>query len=1384
MAHTASRGIVHRDVKPGNIFICEGAGSGGKDLSVKLIDFEIARQGHGSTTAATGNLRGSFNYMAPEFLEAGFRGDLLSDVFSTGVTLHETLTGKLPYDLIDGNGEDAVLDFVARWKGLSDGRNPVSISPDVNRLLAHTDKLLLGCLSPARERRFGNFEDFRAAIRSVRFRTLTNPASGNAYQMLQFIGRGGFGEVFKAREPKTGQVVAIKHLRRAKYADRFKREAKILAKFDDSCFVRFVESFSRELDGRVQEFLVMGFLDGMPGNSLWDAIRRSKGAGLPAKDVFTAFIRYAHGLKMLHAAGIFHRDVKPSNLYFPAGKPERAAIMDLGIARDTKGTMTVGSVPGTPDYMPPEVVTAGSRGESGMDVYALGLCLYEALTAKTAFARLPSDIEGFRRLVERVNSKALPRFDDTRIDTDVYDLLTDMTAYNPSCRIKDVGEVERRLRELLGKLAPSSTSNLESALDNLEGYQSHGELKKWLLWAAMITGGGVFVCGALSFAFSWAKKVYAERRFADVVDAYKRLDPEATDKENAWVIEFNPQSYSRLRLESARFAEYTNAIDVVKRQVRVEANRKEWLDRISGCLLHDGGLAADAFGELDGRNLPADLEDDDLIRAKCSELGRAVRAELVGCLSIGDIGNRRERLSAANRILLNRWAIKVLGAGEVRRMKKSVEEAMAMSVGSVHNECGDEIEVCGVKIGVNEAKTITVQKGRPERQLVTRRGHKPIPLPPGFDGMVFEVDDSMFKIEPVRFAIPKLAEGLRFFLRDHEYSGGETLELEPGRYVGRYSRDDVTPTGERVYRDCLVEFSVTGSADVEIPEPGNWEHTAQYEAFLAAPVDVKVPKLEEGVRCRIDGEVVASGEAKVTPGRHLCAYERDDCIAQTNSFEVLPGKSLVLTVPRGWKPTKELDRLRAATRLSKQKSWAEVEKAIQGIRVVADGNVRELDRLNREVAAWKKAEAERIERERLAAERKQAAERKAFKAEIERLLEIEPITDRRRRLAKANELLAGEAARRLLARDEIERLRDAAHAAVHLVVGRIRNACDFSFSVDGVALAPKESRMVKYDEKRAQGVSLVARGYEDRRVAEELDGAELVIAQDQWTMADVWVRIEGMTRGVECLFDGERVVGEFKVKPGRYGLAFRRNGYEAQTVDFTAGLAQGRIVVQAPRDWRPLPVEVSVRELEEGVRCYLGPSEVAKAVRLVPGRTYEFRYQKDDCVDQLVSVAVEAGTPSFIPRPSVWVAVADVERLASAEKAYSDGKIDEALALVDSIRLRAPVNVKRLRALADKIKTASTLKESVDLAQDAHRQGDMNECVRRFYVAQESGYVLNAQDHNMVNEAYRENSGELSAQLRSVQNQIKSGVRPFRDPEAIKRDMRQLNEWYTALRKQ
>ena len=441
--YMAQRGIVHRDLKPGNIFLCD-------DGSVKLIDFEIAKQEGGTVTASVGNIRGSFDYMAPDFTNPEFHGDVQSDVFSMGVVLHEVLSGKTPYERLEGDDKQANFAFLSRWsQTLSSGRNPIHVSSRVKRLLAHADDVLMYALAPDRKERYRDFSSFREGLKSIRFRSLK---SGDAsYQLLQFIGKGGFGEVFKARNLRTGQLVAVKHLMKAAYAERFYREAKIMRRLTSPCFVRFVDFFVLEVGGGQEAFLVMAFLDGMPGNSLRDAIKRRAETPMQWRDVFVAFARYARGLLAIHQQGIYHRDIKPSNLYYPQGRPEASAIMDLGIARDVNGTATTGQVPGTLDYMPPEVVISDSRGDGGMDIYALGLCLYEALTGKMAFPRLPTGTTSYAAFFERAKAKKNPSFDATEVqdDGEVLSLLKDMTNPDVSRRLNDAGMLLKRLESII-----------------------------------------------------------------------------------------------------------------------------------------------------------------------------------------------------------------------------------------------------------------------------------------------------------------------------------------------------------------------------------------------------------------------------------------------------------------------------------------------------------------------------------------------------------------------------------------------------------------------------------------------------------------------------------------------------------------------------------------------------------------------------------------------------------------------------------------------------------------------------------------------------------------------------------------------------------------------
>ena len=1281
LGHAAKFKVFHLDVRPENIFIC-------KDGSVKLVNFGVVMSDCESADGK-GCLHGSFEYAAPDFLCPGFCGDEQSDVFSLGVVFHQVISGKFPFISELESGEDG---WRSRWQEWSNGAEnadtPVFVYAIAMRLLNGAYDVLEKALEANRAKRYATFEALGRDLAKITF--CEQRHGDKTYRWLQCVGKGGFGEVFKALWVEANRFVAVKRLLNIEFAERFRREAKVMQKLQGSGFVQFIDFF----ETADQAFLVMQFLDGMPGNSLRDAISRARDCGkvLPKDLVFAAFERYARGLSLMHRRKIIHRDIKPSNLYYPMGRPDRVAIMDFGIVRVegalttmTGDVMTPGMAPCTPDYAPAEIIEKSEHGGPGMDIFALGLCMYEALTGHHGYARLPEGIAGMTKLLNRCKSKEKPVFNDPRVrkDPELLKLLRDMTNPDLSLRLKDADEVAARIRLLFYREAschqtaegvtlptvvfdPMTVTDKTIPIDEKEilmyrrkrggsefEIPSHDSgpwsdrLRMWRFRLAGVALAGTLVGGMAMAVGPWVKKIYAESELEGVLEACRNSSPDATDKENAWIVEFNPQSYSWLRLDAKQYASCTNAIYAVKLRARADKLKRDFLSRVGGCLSDDGRLKVETYAELNGWSMPDGLDGDDGVRFKLDEIGRAVMAELKACVDIGDIKSRRERLKAARDILENRWTPKVLDAGELRRMKSEVDEATDLCVGRVHNRCKDAITVCGERIVANETRTIIVKDGRPERQMVTRTGYKPIPLPTGFDGMAFEVDDSSFVIKPIRFSVPKLGDGLRFFLKDHEYAGGEEIELEPGRYIARYARDDRMPSGEKMYKDYLVEFSVTANADVKIPDPGNWEETEPYAQYL---------------------------------------------------------------------------------------------------------------------------------KERL------AAERRTVQDELENLLRLEPIKGRRNRIEEAKKLLQEEKTRRIFAKDEIEERQNRVQDEAHWVVGQIRNDCDFKFIVGDATVAPGESRVIKYDDRQSQGMVIKARGYVDRELAKELDEADLAISSGQWTMADVWVTIEGAAKGVKCVFNGGQVDGGFKVVPGSYSLVFKREGYESQSFAFTAKPCDG-CTVTVPSVWSPLPVDVSVPDLDDDVKCFLGTSQVSRSVRLTPGKSYEFRYQKDDCEDQRVRVPVEAGTPAVVPGPSVWVDVADVKSLGIAEQLVSEGKLDEAAKKVEGVKLKSSRNVGRLRVVKDKIKKAAALKESVSLAQGAFLQEDWYECIRYYYVAHENGYVLNATDRANVETAFAEGMEELKAMLKKALHDISVGRTPIRDPDAIRKDMRQLNEWHAAIRK-
>ncbi|MGO8677033.1 MAG: protein kinase domain-containing protein [Limisphaerales bacterium] len=202
-------------------------------------------------------------------------------------------------------------------------------------------------------------------------------------EILEVLGRGGMGAVYKARQPRLDRFVALKILLRrspdgerdSDFAERFAREARALARLNHPNIVA-VYDFGQ---AGGYSFLLMEYVEGV---TLRQLLRRGKLASEQALDIVP---QICEALQFAHEQGVIHRDIKPENILL--NKEGRVKIGDFGIAKIAGPAAPAGltqeqQVIGTPHYMAPEQVEKPQSVDHRADIYSLGVVFYEMLTGE------------------------------------------------------------------------------------------------------------------------------------------------------------------------------------------------------------------------------------------------------------------------------------------------------------------------------------------------------------------------------------------------------------------------------------------------------------------------------------------------------------------------------------------------------------------------------------------------------------------------------------------------------------------------------------------------------------------------------------------------------------------------------------------------------------------------------------------------------------------------------------------------------------------------------------------------------------------------------------------------------------------------------------------
>lgn len=484
LAFAHDRGIVHRDVKPSNLLV-------NTDGVVKVLDLGLAQYEQDQVRLTrTGQVMGTYDYISPEQIATPNVVDARSDIYSLGCTLYALVTGHAMYEehstlekleahrsgeiprLCDSSAtsETAPLAHLDSTYALMVAKRPKDRIPSMRDVIEALQKCLLpGQSSVVVPPKKSPSVDIASLLQggvtlptqiggqgSVTEDTIqnagvndTSPGSAissprvKGYELLEEIGRGAMGVVYKARHEKLNRVVALKLVVAGSTASpqelaRFQTEAEAVAMLQHPNIVQIFEV------GRCRRgpFCAFEYVD---GGTLADA---ANGEPVDIRQAASWVRQLAEAIDLAHRQGIVHRDLKPNNVLMTSSQTPK--ITDFGLARrlehvDTRQTKT-GAILGSPAYMSPEQALGKREIGSASDIYSLGVILFELLTGD-----LPFKADSVVGMMQQIKSAEAPSLRQVRrtVPPDLETICLKCLAKEPDRRYPTAAALAADLRAFL-----------------------------------------------------------------------------------------------------------------------------------------------------------------------------------------------------------------------------------------------------------------------------------------------------------------------------------------------------------------------------------------------------------------------------------------------------------------------------------------------------------------------------------------------------------------------------------------------------------------------------------------------------------------------------------------------------------------------------------------------------------------------------------------------------------------------------------------------------------------------------------------------------------------------------------------------------------------------